>query len=127
MRIRRTVLLTAVALGAAMAGMVPLGPRAGLIEPGVAQAQNFGERVVTGTVIDASSDPVSGAIVFLENEKTKTIRSYTSDGKGHFNFAQVNMVDDFDLWAEKGKKKSATKVVSSWDSRTQWVADLKLK
>jgi hypothetical protein len=46
---------------------------------------------------------------------------------GHFYFAQVNMAEDYDLWAEKGGKKSATKTVSSWDSRKTFVNDLKLK
>ena len=37
------------------------------------------------------------------------------------------MVQDFDLWAEKGKEKSAVKTVSSWDSRTNFETELKLK
>ena len=98
----------------------------GLMAPAV-QAQNIGERIVSGTVLDASSSPASGATIFLRNEKTKTIRSYTSDNDGHFHFAQVNMAEDFDLWAEKGSHKSATKTVSSWDARKDFVADLKLK
>lgn len=92
-----------------------------------AQAQNIGERTVSGTVLDGSSSSVANATVFLRNEKTKTIRSYTSDNDGHFHFAQVNMAEDFDLWAEKGGHKSATKTVSSWDARKDFVADLKLK
>jgi len=129
---RRAACFTIVALSALSAGFVPLAPpggpaQAGLTGTAVAWAQNFGERVVSGTVVDAKSDPVSGATVFLENEKTKTIRSFDTDAQGHFNFAQVDMSQDFDLWAEKGKLKSATKIVSSWDARTKWVSDLKLK
>jgi hypothetical protein len=92
-----------------------------------AEAQNFGERTVTGTVLNVASQPVVGATVFLRNEKSKTIRSYTSDSDGHFHFAQVNMAEDFDLWAEKGSHKSAVKTVSSWDARKDFVSDLKLK
>ena len=40
--------------------------------------------------------------------KTKTIRSFTSLENGHFHFAQVNKDQDFDLWAEKNGKKSAS-------------------
>ncbi|MGH9345029.1 MAG: carboxypeptidase-like regulatory domain-containing protein [Terriglobia bacterium] len=132
MRISRVTALTVVTLAALSAGIIPTAPRAGLtsgslIGPAIAEAQNFGDRTVTGAVLDAGSKPVSGATVFLENEKTKTIRSYVSDAQGHFNFAQVDMTQDFNLWAEKGKKKSATRVVSSWDARKQWVGDLKLK
>jgi hypothetical protein len=37
------------------------------------------------------------------------------------------MADDYDLWAEKDGKKSATKSISSWDSRPNLEVDLKLK
>jgi hypothetical protein len=93
----------------------------------LAAAQNLGERTVSGTVLSAASTPVAGATVFLKNEKTKSIRSFTSLENGHFHFAQVNKDEDFDLWAEKDGKKSAVKIVSSWDSRTDFISDLKLK
>ncbi|HUA98581.1 MAG TPA: carboxypeptidase-like regulatory domain-containing protein [Terracidiphilus sp.] len=126
MKNRRAACLTVLVLAALSAGVVP-SPTAGIAGPSAAEAQNIGERTVTGTVFDSDSKPVSGATVFLQNEKTKTIRSYISDTAGSFNFAQVDMSQDFDLWAEKGKLKSATKVVSSWDSRTKWIGDLRLK
>jgi hypothetical protein len=93
----------------------------------VASAQNLGERKISGTVTNTEAEPVHGATVFLRNLKTKTIRSFTSLANGHFQFAQVNKAEDYDLWAEKDGKKSATKTVSSWDARTDFVADLKLK
>lgn len=93
-----------------------------------AAAQNIsGERTVSGTVLSAASTAVSGATVFLKNEKTKSIRSFTSIANGHFFFAQVDKTQDFDLWAEKNGKKSAVKTVSSWDPRNDFVSDLKLK
>jgi len=126
-KIDRTILLAAVVFAALAAGMVPAGPRGALIAPHSAQAQNLGERVVSGAVLGEDSSPVVGATVFLKNQKTKAIRSYTSTSMGHFYFAQVNMAEDYDLWAEKGGKKSAVKTVSSWDSRKEFVSDLKLK
>lgn len=123
----RTASLTVLALALLAAGVCPLPCPGGLAGAPMANAQNFGQRTVTGTVYDAQSNFVSGAIVFLQNQKSKTIRSYTSDSKGHFNFAQVDMSQDFNLWAEKGSSKSPVKVVSSWDSRKNWVGDLKLK
>jgi hypothetical protein len=82
---------------------------------------------VSGTVLGESSEPVVGATVFLKNLKTKTIRSYTSTADGHFHFAQIDMSVDYDLWAEKDGKKSASKTVSSWDARKEYITDLKLK
>jgi hypothetical protein len=77
--------------------------------------------------VDQSSTLVSGATVFLKNLKNKSIRSYTSDANGKYQFAQVYMNDDYELWAEKGAQKSATKTVSSWDTRKDFVSELKLK
>ena len=99
----------------------------GVNTSGVAHAQNLGQRNVGGLVIDADAAPVQGATVFLKNTKTKSIRSYTSSSKGSFRFAQVNMTDDYDLWAEKDGKKSPTKTVSSWDARKDFETELKLK
>ncbi|HWT65069.1 MAG TPA: carboxypeptidase-like regulatory domain-containing protein [Terracidiphilus sp.] len=93
----------------------------------VAQAQNLGQRSVTGAVVDADSKPVAGATVFLKNQKTKAIRSFTSTQDGRFHFAQVNMSLDFDLWAEKDGRKTPVKTVSSWDARKDFETELKLK
>jgi hypothetical protein len=92
-----------------------------------ARAQNLGERTVTGTVVDSANNPTQGATVFLKNQKSKSIRSFTSLDNGHFYFAQVNKAEDFDLWAEKNGKKSEVKTVSSWDERAQFVTELRLK
>jgi|SRR5579863_6024144 len=89
--------------------------------------QNLGQRAVNGTVVDDASAPVMGATVFLRNSKTKSIRSYTSTKDGRFRFVQVNMQEDYDLWAEKDDKKSAVKTVSSWDTRKELEMELKLK
>jgi Carboxypeptidase regulatory-like domain len=91
------------------------------------RAQNLGQRAVNGSVVDADSTPVVGATVFLRNSKTKSIRSYTSTKEGRFRFVQVNMSEDYDLWAEKDGRKSATKTVSSWDTRKEFECELKLK
>lgn len=92
-----------------------------------AYAQNVGQRSVSGLVVDADSAPVQGATVFLKNSKTKAIRSYTSASNGRFRFAQVNMTDDYDLWAEKDGRKSPTKTVSSWNASKEYETELKLK
>jgi len=118
--------LATVVFAALAAGVIPSGLRGSMLTP-LAHGQNFGERTVSGTVLNGDSAPVQGATVFLENQKTKTIRSFSSLANGHFHFAQVNMTEDFDLWAEKDGKKSAVKTVSSWDARKDFISDLKLK
>ncbi|MGB8029285.1 MAG: carboxypeptidase-like regulatory domain-containing protein [Terracidiphilus sp.] len=119
-------MLAATVLSLLAIGALSTGPRNAFLSS-TARAQNIGMRTVSGTVLDGNSQPVSGATVFLKNEKTKTIRSFDSTADGHFHFAQVDMSTDFDLWAEKDGKKSAIKTVSSWDARKDFISDLKLK
>lgn len=126
MKIKSTTLIGFAAFAALAAGLAGIRTNSDSMFSTDAQAQATGMRVVSGAVLDGD-DPVIGATVFLKNQKTKAIRSYSSTEKGHYYFAQVNMVDDFDLWAEKGGKKSAVKTVSSWDSRKDFITDLKLK
>jgi carboxypeptidase family protein len=118
--------LAAVACGLLALGAIPTGSRSALSAP-AAWSQNIGDRTVSGTILNESSQPVVGATVFLKNEKTKAIRSYISTAGGHYRFSQVDMSVDFDLWVEKDGRKSATKTVSSWDDRKEFVSDLKLK
>ena len=124
MKLRRTSVAAWFVFLSLAAGLVPSGP--GGFVP-ASQAQNLGQRVVMGTVVDDASAAVAGATVFLRNAKTKSIRSYTSSKDGRFRFAQVNMAEDFDLWAEKDGKKSPTKTVSSWDARKEFETELKFK
>ena len=126
MKINRTKLIALAVFAALAMGVAGIRSNNALLAPSLAQAQGTGTRVVSGAVLDGD-DPVIGATVFLKNQKTKAIRSYSSTEKGHYYFAQVTMVDDYDLWAEKGGKKSAVKTVSSWDSRKAFVSDLRLK
>ena len=127
MRLNRSSFLAWVAFAALAAGVVPMGSSDGSIGPLPAQAQNLGQRAVIGTVMDANSTPVAGATVFLKDLKKKSIRSYNSAPNGRFRFAQVNMAEDFEIWAEKNGKKSVVKTVSSWDTRKEFETELKLK
>lgn len=125
---KRTSLAAGVAFAVLAAG---LGSQAGLkgvgLGPVAAEAQNLGQRVVSGAVVDGNAVPVLGATVFLKDLKSKNIRSFTSVEHGRFRFATVNMVEDHELWAEKGGKKSAVKSISSWDTRKEIEVELKLK
>ena len=127
MKVSRTGLLGCVVLTALAAGMVSFSPRGASFVPTLAHGQDSTPRAVSGAILDAADQPVVGATVFLKNVKTKSIRSFTSVEKGHYYFAQVSKLDDFELWAEKGDKKSPVKTISSWDTRAKFVTDLKIK
>jgi len=120
----RIVLIAAALFAATAAGVLPAGKSS--LGPQIAEAQNFSQRIIQGKVFEDDA-PVGGATVFLKNLKTKNVKSFTSTPDGAFRFAQVGMVDDYEVWAERGPKKSAVKTVSSFDSRKQVEYDLKLK
>jgi len=126
---RRTILIVSTVMAGVALGLFPAGNPASpdALGPQIAQAQNFGQRIIQGKVIGDGDSPVGGATVFLKNLKTRDIKSFTSTPDGSFRFAQVGMIDDYEVWAEMGKKKSAVKTVSSFDSRKQVEFDLKLK
>ena len=121
---RTGLLLAAVVLTLAS---VVAGPTAHWLKPTVAHAQSSMPRTVSGAVLDDKEQPVVGATVLLKNLKTKAIRSFSSVEKGHYRFAQLNNLEDYELWAEMGGKKSTVKTISTWDTRSDLVTDLKLK
>lgn len=119
-----SIWITGTLLTAAAFGLLPMGRQLG---PQQAQAQNFGQRTIHGKTVDDTETPVGGVTVFLKNLKTRNVKSFTSLPDGDFRFAQVGMVDDYEVWAERGKNKSAVKTISSFDSRKDVQFDLKLK
>jgi hypothetical protein len=120
--------ITGAVLAAAAFGLLPSGKPSGM-EPGLqlAQAQNFGQRTIHGKTVDDTETPTGGVTVFLKNLKTRNVKSFTSTPDGNFRFAQVGMVDDYEVWAERGKAKSAVRTISSFDSRKEVQFNLKLK
>ncbi len=82
MKVTRARLAAWAAFVALTAGLIPLTQHSGLVGAPLAAAQNMGQRNVTGSVVDDTSTPVAGATVFLKNQKTKSIRSYTSAANG---------------------------------------------
>jgi Carboxypeptidase regulatory-like domain len=89
-------------------------PFAGL--PPVAMAQS-GLKIVEGKVVDSGNRPQPGAIVYLENTKTTDIKSFISTADGSYHFGQLSRDVDYQIWAEYQGRKSATKTISSFDSK----------
>lgn len=92
----------------------------------MAAAQGPQLRTVHGVVADKSDSPVISAIVFLKNTRTNAVRSYISDDQGNYRFSGLDPNVDYELHAEKDGLKSATRTVSSFDSKKDIVINLKL-
>lgn len=83
-------------------------------------------RTVRGVVTDKSDNPLSGSVVFLKNMRTNSVRSSYTDDTGNYRFSGLDPNADYELHAEKDQAKSATRTVSSFDSRTDIVLNLKI-
>jgi Carboxypeptidase regulatory-like domain len=83
-------------------------------------------KAVQGKVVGSSNLPQSGAIVYLKNDKTTDIKSFISTADGSYRFGQLSPDVDYELWAEYQGRKSATKTISSFDSKKQLDYQLKV-
>jgi hypothetical protein len=83
-------------------------------------------RMVRGVVIDKADNPISGSVVFLKNARTNSVRSSYTDETGSYRFSGLDPNTDYELHAEKEGAKSATRTVSSFDSRKDMVLNLKI-
>jgi Fe-S cluster biogenesis protein NfuA len=77
-------------------------------------------------VTAADESGVSGAIVQLKNTKTLQIRSFVTKDGGSYYFQGLNPDVDYELKAEYQGASSASKTLSSFDSRKQAIVNLKL-
>jgi hypothetical protein len=76
-----------------------------------------GMRVLTGVVNDQFGKPIPRAAVQLENEKTLEVRSYITESRGEFHFAELNPDTDYDLQAVFDQIRSPKKTLSQFDER----------
>lgn len=102
------VLLSAIALGAATSN------------------QGGHLRTVHGTVFDTHENPLPSAIVYLKNLRTMAVRTYITNSSGSYRFSGLDPNADYELHAEHGQLTSGSHTVSSFDSRSDIVIELKV-
>lgn len=84
-------------------------------------------RTLQGKVLNSSDKPLSGAIVYLKDDRTNSIRSFISTADGSYHFGQLARDTDYQVWARYKDSKSDTKGISSYDSRDKVVINFRIK
>jgi hypothetical protein len=74
------------------------------------------ERVVTGKVTDKDGGPIGGAIVYLKDAHSNSVKTYIADDGGLFRFGALSQATDYELWAESSGTRSKSRAISSFDS-----------
>jgi hypothetical protein len=83
-------------------------------------------RDLRGTVFDRADHAVRGAVVYLENQHTLAVFTYITGDDGFYRFNNLSPDFDYKVYATSGGQKSATRTLSSFDTRKQVRINLKL-
>lgn len=115
-----TLLLSALLLAApASISAAPLAP-----EPAPYQDRLPAQRLVHGKVEDKGGAGIKGAVVYLKDARTASVKSAIADDDGTYRFVQLTPATDYEIWAQLGDKKSKTRAISSFDSKNDFNIDL---
>ena len=85
-------------------------------------------RSVQGVVSEDNDQPAGGVVVYLKNTKSLQIRSFITKDDGQYYFHELSPDIDYELSARNQKTgaSSATKILSSFDSRSNAIINLEL-
>ena len=92
----------------------------------LAQDRDSQLRTVKGQALTKDDNAISGAVVYLRNLRTQTVRTYISDNAGNYRFSGLDPNVDYELHAEHQEQTSAKRTLSSFDSRKEIVINLKV-
>ena len=92
----------------------------------VAQERGPTQRVVQGKVVGADNAAIKGAVIYLKDSRSLSVKSFYSDAEGNYRFGQLSQTSDYEIWAEYNGKKSGVKSISSFDNKSQFIINLKV-
>jgi hypothetical protein len=76
-------------------------------------------RLLTGKVLDRHDNPLTDAVVYLSNTRTRAVKSYIVGPDGGYRFPELSPNIDYEVYAQYKGQKSDTKTVSQFDDRKQ--------
>ncbi|MGA8154106.1 MAG: carboxypeptidase-like regulatory domain-containing protein [Terriglobales bacterium] len=76
-------------------------------------------RTLTGKVLDKRDNPLTDAVVYLADTRTRAVKSYIVGPDGAYHFPELSPNVDYEIYAQFKNLKSDTKTVSQFDDRKQ--------
>jgi Carboxypeptidase regulatory-like domain len=83
-------------------------------------------RLLTGRVTDKQGNPLTDAVVYLSNTRTRAVKTYIVGPSGTYRFPELSLNIDYEVYAQYKGRKSDTKTVSQFDTRPQVNIDLRI-
>jgi hypothetical protein len=83
-------------------------------------------RTLTGKVMDRQDTPLTNAVVYLTNTRTRSVKTYIVGNDGAYRFPSLSPNIDYEVYAQFNGHKSDTKTVSQFDNRQQVNINLKI-
>jgi hypothetical protein len=90
------------------------------------KSKDTGQRTVLGTVVDKQENPIESAIIYLKNVQTNDVTTHFSDKDGTFRFSGLDLNLDYQIHAEKDGLTSASRTISSFETRKELSMTLKI-
>ena len=106
------------ALAVALACMPASTPAQTNIQKG--PTHNPIERIATGQVVNKGGSPIGGAVVYLKDSRTSSVKTYIADQDGNFRFGELSQDTDYELWAESNGVRSKSREISSFDNESKF-------
>jgi hypothetical protein len=96
------------------------------VRPLAAQDRGTAQRVVHGKVEDKNGVGIKGAVVYLKDSHSASVKSAIASDDGSFRFVQLSLNTDYEVWAQSDDHKSPTHSISSFDSKADITIFLKI-
>lgn len=117
-------LLGRIAVVSVMFGLVTAGGTSvlSILGGSVLAAQSSGPatRLVEGKVENKGGEVIKGAVVYLKDSRSNSVRSAISGEDGSFRFVQLAQSTDYEVWAKLDETKSKTRSISSFDGKNSF-------
>lgn len=74
-------------------------------------------RLLTGKVIDKDDNPLSNAVVYVTDTRTRAVKTYIVGPDGTYRFPALAANVEYEIYAQSNGKASDTKRMSQFDDR----------